>query len=56
MSRHNHDESIVGKAYFGRAFANEDEQKKKDRLSRLEQMPELIQKLNCAKMILDRLR
>ena len=34
---HNHEENNVGKAYFGRAFAIEDEQKKKDTLSRPEQ-------------------
>ena len=53
---HNHDENNVGKAYFGRAFAIEDEQKKKAMLSRPEQTAELIQKLAYAKMILNRLR
>ena len=49
---HNHDENNVGKAYFGRAFAIEDEQKKKATLTRPEQTAELIQKLAYAKMIL----
>ena len=53
---HNHDENNVGKAYFGRAFAIEDDQKKKATLTRPEQTAELIQKLAYAKMILNRLR
>ena len=55
MSHYN-DENNVGKAYFGRAFAIEDEQKKKATLTRPEQTAELIQKLAYAKMILNRLR
>ena len=53
---HHHDDNDVGKAYFGRAFAIEDEQRKKTTLSRPQKMADLLQKLAYNKMILERLR
>ena len=50
------DESHVGKAYFGKAFAIENEKNNKATMSRSEQMADLVQKMAYTKMILDRLR
>ena len=49
---HNH----IGKAYFGKAFAIENEKNNKATMSRSEQMADLVQKMAYTKMILDRLR